>query len=425
VSGKFEIVKSEATLSNSNRQQGYSAILYFGNDWFAENRTSSHHIARWLSREHRVYYVECPGQRAPTASGRDLKKIWSKVVKFAGGARVVGPNLKVLTLLQVPLHRFRLVRWLNRILILATLRWHMWREETRQPIAWFMIPHLAPVVGCLGEQLSVYYCTDDYASMPGVNAEAIRLMDAEMTSKSGVVFVSSETLLEPKLRLNRETHVSPHGVDIEHFARTQDDRLPAPPEMSGLPHPIVGFYGLIEQWIDLDLIDFLARNRPQWTFVLIGRLATPADKLLQRSNVHILGKRAYEDLPIYGKQFDVAIIPYRLDFQVMHANPLKLREYLAMGKAVVSVSTPEIERYADVIEIAHSREEFLAKLEHVLSRPSSPSEIQKRIDRVAGESWDARLNKVMEIVESKLRGKRARDQVSPAVELQPHWEKSN
>ena len=328
-----------------------TTFLYFGNDWFAENRTSSHHIARRLARDHRVYYIECPGLRAPKTSGRDFKKIWSKVARFARGPRTVGPNLKVYTLLQVPLHRFRLVRWLNRAVILATLRWLMWREGIGQPVTWFMIPHLASVVGRIGEQMSVYYCTDDYSAMPGVNEQAVRLMDEEATRKSDLVFVTSETLLEPKLRLNPNTHVSPHGVDLDHFAQAQDRRLEVPAEMSGMSHPIVGFFGLIERWIDLDLIHFLAESRPCWTFVMIGRLAAPAEELQRLPNVHFLGKRAYEDLPIYGKQFDVGILPYHRNRQVIHANPLKLREYLAMGKPVVSVSTNEIDKYSDVVEV--------------------------------------------------------------------------
>jgi glycosyltransferase involved in cell wall biosynthesis len=373
-------------------------ILYFGNDWFAENRTSSHHIARRLAREHRVYYIECPGLRAPQSSGRDFKKIGSKVARFARGPQSVGANLKVCTLLQVPLHRFRLVRWLNQAIILATLRWLMWRERIQQPLAWFMIPHLAAVVGRIGERMSVYYCTDDYSAMPGVNERAVRLMDEEATKKSDVVFVASETLLEAKRRLNPNVHVSPHGVDLDHFAQALDHRLEVPAEMSGISHPIVGFFGLIERWIDLDLIRFLAESRPHWSFVMIGRLAAPAEELKRLRNVHFLGKRAYEDLPVYGKQFDVGILPYRLNRQVIHANPLKLREYLAMGKPVVSVSTNEISKYSDVIEIALSHTEFLAKLDAVLSRPSTPDEIQKRLDRVANESWDARVERILKIV---------------------------
>jgi glycosyltransferase involved in cell wall biosynthesis len=379
------------------------AILYFGNDWFAENRTSSHQIARWLARRYRVFYIECPGLRAPKSSGRDLKKIWTKLVRSVRGARQNEEGLSVRTLLQVPLHRFAAVRWLNRFLIVNTLRRLIRRERLQHPISWFMIPHLSAVVGRLVEQRSVYYCIDDYAALPDVNEGAIRQMDADMTRKSDVVFVASDTLLEDKCRLNPNTHVSPHGVDFGHFARAQSTDLAVPADTANLPGPVVGFFGLIERWIDLELVDYLAQQRPQWTFLLIGRVAVPSDEIPHRPNVHLIGKRAYEQLPAYGKQFDASIIPYRLTRSVMHANPIKLREYLAMGKPVVSVSTPEIDKYADVVAIANSRDEFLARLDAALARPSTPEEIQRRMDRVAGESWDSRLLQVLEVVNRHIR----------------------
>jgi glycosyltransferase involved in cell wall biosynthesis len=188
--------------------------------------------------------------------------------------------------------------------------------------------------------------------------------------------------------------------------------------MTAMPRPIVGFFGLIERWIDLDLVDFLAERRPQWTFVLIGRLAVPAESLKSRANVHFPGKRAFDDLPAYGKQFDAAIIPYHLNQQVMHANPLKLREYLAMGKPTVSVRTPEIEKYADVVEIADSYEEFLTKLDAILAHRDPPTEVQRRMNRVATESWDARLTEVFEIVRDCLR--RVENPIEQPVEIHSH-----
>jgi glycosyltransferase involved in cell wall biosynthesis len=396
-------------------------VLFFGNDWFAENRTSSHHIARWLARDHRVYYVDCPGLRAPKFSGRDLKKVWSKILRFVQGPRAVdeNENLKVVTLLQIPLHGSWPVRLLNRSLILATLRWHMWREGIRRPISWLMVPHLSSVVRRLGESLSVYYCTDDHAALPNVNAPAIRAMDEELTRRADVVFVASATLLAAKSSLNANTYVSPHGVDVDHFASSRDDRVEIPPEMDALARPIVGFFGLIEEWIDLGLIDEIAVRRPEWSIVLIGRMAVADHPVCHRANVLLTGKLAYEELPAYGKAFDVAIIPYHLTQQVLHANPLKLREYLAMGKPVVSVSTPEIDKYSDVVEIAHSREEFLAMLDSVLSRPASPAEIQRRVDRVAVESWDARLTAVIKIVRRHLEGKSASKRRVAAMDVRP------
>jgi glycosyltransferase involved in cell wall biosynthesis len=400
-----------------NSQQSPPAVLYFGNDWFAENRTSSHQIARRLARDYRVYYIECPGLRAPKGSGRDLKKVWAKLVRFAQGARPVGDGLKVRTLLQVPLHRFALVRWLNRALIIATLRWLMWREGIRRPVTWFMIPHLSSVVGELGERLSVYYCIDDYAALPDVNPDAIRAMDEELTRKADLVFVASDTLLGPKRELNPETRVSPHGVDLEHFARTRDDRTPVPADAADLPRPVVGFFGLIERWIDLELVDYLAEQRPGWTFLMIGRVAIPDDQIPRRHNIHFLGKRPYDDLPAYGRVFDAAIIPYRLTRQVLHANPIKLREYLAMGKPVVSVSTPEIDKYADVVQIANSREDFLSKLDAVLARQPAPEEIRWRTDRVAAEGWDARLQEVLGVINDRLDGPSSRPEPSITTPL--------
>lgn len=377
-------------------------FLYFGNDWFAENRTSSHHIAHWLSQKFRVYYIECPGLRAPKGTGRDLKKIGKKLARFAMGARPVANNMKVLTLFQVPFHRFAIVRRFNQYLITTTLRRLMWREGIRQPIAWFMIPHLSSVLGRLGERLAIYYCIDDYASLPDVDATAVRVMDEVMTRKADLVFVASDTLFEAKRRLNVNTNVAPHGVDVEHFARAQDESTSIPEDITSLRRPIVGFFGLIERWIDLDLIDYLAEQRPEWTFLLIGRVAVPAHAVALRQNVHFLGRRPYDTLPAYGKRFDAAIIPYHLNAQVLHANPIKLREYLAMGKPIVSVRTPEIEKYSDSIAIADSREEFLAKLDDAVSHPDFPDDVRRRMSRVRGESWDARLRVVLETVERHL-----------------------
>jgi glycosyltransferase involved in cell wall biosynthesis len=383
-------------VSTEREQQ---VILYFGNDWSADNRTSSHHIARWLAKRHRVYYVECPGLRAPKSSGRDIKKLFSKLWRGLRGARPTPEGVKVRTLLQLPFHRFALVRWVNRQLITATLRWMMRREGVRNPIAWFMVPHLAGVVGRLGEKLSVYYCIDDYATLPDVDQRAVRAMDDELARKADVVFVSAESLLERKLAVNSRTYFSPHGVDVELFGQAQDERVEVPADTAHLPGPVVGFFGLVEEWIDLGLIDYLAERRPQWTFLFIGRVAVPDAKLPKRPNVHFVGKRPYESLPAYGKQFDVAVIPFRLTEVILHANPLKLREYLAMGKPIVSVSTPEIDKYADVVEIAHSPEEYLAKLDAVLSRPPAAAETRRRLARVAAEGWDARLREVFDQVE--------------------------
>src|SRR5262249_47044469 len=155
--------------------------------------------------------------------------------RFLRGPQAAPEGLQVWTLLQIPLHRFRLVRWFNRLLMVWSLRWLIWSRGLHGAVAWFMLPHLSSLVGRLGESLSVYYCIDDYAALPDVNERAVRAMDEEMTRKADLVFVASATLLEAKCRLNPNTHVSPHGVDLDHFALARDDRASVPDDLSRLP----------------------------------------------------------------------------------------------------------------------------------------------------------------------------------------------
>jgi glycosyltransferase involved in cell wall biosynthesis len=381
---------------------GAPTILYFGNDWMAENRTSSHHVARWLAKRYRVIYVESPGLRAPKGTGRDLRKLVSKVGLALRGPRPVPEGLSVQTLLQIPLHHIGLVRRANRHLLLFTLRLLMRLNHVERPLTWFVVPHLASVVGELGERMSVYYCIDDYASLPDVDVEAVRAMDDMLTRKADLVFVASGTLLESKRALNPNTYVSPHGVDFDHFVKAQDPALAIPADIAALKRPIIGFFGLIERWIELSLIEYLARERPDWSFLMIGRVAVPDSEVPRLPNLHFIGRRPYDALPAYGKAFTAAIIPYHLTPQVMHANPIKLREYLAMGKPIVSVSTPEIDKFSEVVAIARTREEFLAKLDGAVADGLSPEAIARQTALAATMTWDANLCKVMALVEQHL-----------------------
>ena len=382
-------------------------ILYFGNDWSGENRTSSHHVARWLASRYPVIYVECPGLRAPKGTGRDLRKVAAKVRLGLSGPRRQPEGPWVQTLLQIPLHRLASIRRLNRELTLFQLRRTLARLGVRAPVTWFVVPHLAGVVGQLGDRLSVYYCIDDYASLPDVDPAAVRDMDDELTRRADLVFVASETLLESKRRLNPETHVSPHGVDFAHFVRAQDPALPVPEDIAALPRPIVGFFGLIERWIDLGLVDWLAAQRPHWTFLMIGRVAVPDAEVPRRPNLLYLGRRPYESLPAYGKAFSAALIPYHLTPQVLHANPIKLREYLAMGKPIVSVSTPEIDKFSAHVRIGRSREDLLAHLDAAVEVGMTPADIAAQTALASTMTWDANLRRVIDRVESLLGRSRA------------------
>jgi len=376
-------------------------IVYFGNDWFAENRTSSHHVAMRLARRTRVLYVDSPGLRAPKATGRDLRKLRRKLLMAAAKPRQIADQMWHITMPQVPFRRLPAVADLNRAAGRFIVRRAMKHLGFDRTITWFAVPHPGVLARKLDEALTVYYCIDDYAALPDVDADAVSAMDAHLLHSADQVFVASGLLLESKRQANASALHAPHGVDVDLFRQASDPRLAAAEQTIGLPRPIIGFYGLIEAWIDLDLIASLARQRPQWTFLLIGRLAVDAGPLRDLPNVVFTGPQPYETLPRWAKAFDVAIIPYRPTRQVVNSNPLKLREYLATGKPIVAVSAPEIDRFAAHVRIATTPQQFLEQIEAALTG-DTPARQEARMQCVASQSWDTRIDEVVRIVEQRL-----------------------
>lgn len=364
------------------------SIIYFGNDWFAENRTSSHHIARQLANHLPLLYIDSPGMRAPTASARDLRKILRTAGRFLAPPKQVGQRIWHLTMPQIPYRRLPFVDHLNRVvgrwLVLRAIRYLRFHRR----LTWFAVPHPCAMAGRIGDEFVVYYCVDDYASLSQMDSERIQRLDDELTARANFVFVCSQTLLGRKRQLNVNVEYSPHGVDFDLFSRAQDPATEVAESAKNLARPIIGYFGSVSQRIDFDLLAYLAIQRPRWTFLLIGMISVDASILKSMPNVRLVGAKPYETLPRWAKAFDVAIVPYRADRFNLHSNPLKVREYLATGKPVVSVFTPEIGRYGAVVAVAESREAFLEEIEQALLNDSLEAR-QARMDAVKESSWQA------------------------------------
>ena len=377
------------------------ALIYFGNDWTAENRTSSHHIAERLAKRIPLLYVDSPGLRAPTASRRDMRKAIRKIVGAFRAPVSIGPRMWHISAPQIPFRGLPLINLLNRLVGRLLVTRAVRRLGFRELISWFVVPHAGPVAGSFGEQLIVYYCIDDYAALPGVDSDEVTRMDEDLTRRADQAFVASTTLIESKKRINPRTRHSPHGVDVELFARASDPSYTMAEGALGLRHPVIGFFGLIEAWIDLDLIAYLAESRPQWTFLMIGRVAVNAAVLEKLPNVVFTGPKPYRTLARWARAFDVAIMPYKRTRQVLNSNPLKLREYLATGKPVVAVPISETANFIDFVRLAGKPQEFLAAIEDALAS-DSPADAQRRMDAVADMSWDARVDEVLGVLQDRL-----------------------
>lgn len=376
-------------------------VVYFGNDWHAENRTSSHHVARRLARTMPVLYVSSPGMRAPQASGRDLRRALRKLAAALRPPERIDDQLWHCTIPQLPFRRIPGVEAFNRAFGAWAVRRALAAAGIGRRIAWFVVPHPGFLAGRLGEDLCVYYCIDDYAAHPGVDAERIAACDLALTRAADRVFVAPPALVAIKTAQNPRTVFSPHGVDVDLFAQAADPATPLAEGARGLTHPVIGYFGSIHEWIDLELIEWLARQRPAWTFLLVGHAAVDVARLAALPNVRLVGAQPYATLPQWAKAFDAAIIPYRLNRQVANANPLKLREYLATGKPVVSVRNPEIEKFAGVVRLADDRAGFLAALDAVVHDGPEAGAAERRA-AVADQTWDRRVEAVLAEVAAAL-----------------------
>lgn len=380
-------------------------IVYIGNDWFADNRTSSHQIARLLSQHNRMLYVEAAGQRPPTASKRDLAKIFAKLKKAGSNPVRVNENVHVYSPLILPFHGSALARRVNRAALGASIRRACRQVGFKKPILWIILPHYSSIVDTVPNAGIVYYVVDEYSAMPGVDPERIRAMEREVLEKANVVFAISEPLVASKGQVNPHTYFSPHGVETAHFARAYHETLARPRELDGITGPIVGFFGLIEDWIDFELLEYLARERPQYAFVMVGRVARDVARFARLKNVVFLGKKSYEDIPSFLRAFDVCHIPFELSDVILNSSPLKLKEYLAGGKPVVSVAIDEVKKLGDLVYVASDREGYLAAIDRALAE-DSPERAQSRVKAMESESWQSKVEVISERVARHIAGAR-------------------
>jgi len=383
------------------------SFIYFGNDWFAENRTSSHHIARRLSNRFPLLYVETPGLRAPEASRRDIRKLFKKLAAAFRPPRQISEHMWHISVPQIPYRRYAAVRKINELFALWKVRSALRRVPLFSPLSWFNVPHPGFLAGKLGERMVVYYCTDNYAAAPGVDATDVARMDEALTRRADVVFATSPSLVHEKQRLNETVIYSPHGVDADVFGKAADLTLPIAEPARNLSHPVIGFFGVLDGRIDPGMIEFLATSRPHWSFLLVGRVAIDARRLSRLSNVCMPGNVPYEMLPDWARAFDVCIMPYRQDAFSLNANPLKLREYLATGRPVVSIPTAEVEQFSGFVSVAATNEEFLAAIEKELAADSEERR-RERIRLVSPATWDARVEVVIATTVAQLKKQTSR-----------------
>ena len=382
-------------------------IICFSSDW-NQDPLSKHHIMSRLAKHNRVLWINSIGMRTPTVNGKDIAKIGVKLKSFFKGVQKVQDNLYVTSPLAIPFHGSKLAGEINRTLILAQVSYYQRKLNFENPILWSFLPNVVSLFGCVGEKLSLYYITDDFTQFSGYPANAIDKMETCLIEKCDIVIASAKRLAERKSRNGKDIIVVRHGVDHKHFAQAlslSPEGWPA--DIKDIKRPIVGFYGEINHWLDLNMLAEAARKKPEWSFVLIGRIAVEVGNikfLTELTNVHYLGQKKFEELPAYCAAFDGALIPMKINELTLNVNPLKLKEYLAAGVPVVSSPLPEVLAYGDAVRFATTSEELVKAVEEILKQD------RKQLapilsQRVANDSWDAKVEEISKIIENRLTAK--------------------
>lgn len=349
-------------------------ILVLGHQRWDAHFTVVHGTTLRLAQQNRVLYMEPPDSAASVLHQRGaraaLQRPFHRLERFGDtfGVYHVPP-------LFLPFQPYSRA-------ILRSIEWtylRMVRDGMRQmglvdPLLWVYQFNTVGIVDALRPPVTVYECLEEAAGFTTNprKRQYVRELDARLCRRADVVFVPNAQMHATRQPLNPNIAMLPWPVDYEHYSQAMNPDLGVPADLRCIAPPIIGFYGNLDaRRFDVPLIEGLARRRPDWSFVLIGGLWPGFDPgpLRSQPNVHLLGEKRLADLPAYLRGFDVGIIPYALNEFTRSITPLKLMEYLATGKPVVSAPLPAALPFADVLGIAGGVEEFEARITAALADP--------------------------------------------------------
>lgn len=290
-------------------------------------------------------------------------------------------------------NKFRAINKLNQRRMARYVRRKMHEHGFEKPVLWVYSPVTADAVDHIPHSALVYDCVDRHSAYGGLmNPALVDAEELELAAKCSAVFATAEPLAERLRAANKNVTFIPNGANFERFFRAAQP-LPAPEEMKDISHPIFGFVGALQPCIEYGFAAAAAKAHPEWSFVWIGGEKAGANlaELKTLKNVHFLGLRPNERLPEYLAQFDVCLNLFAKNDLSKDVSPLKFFEYLATGKPIVSTRQPDqILRYADMIHIADSEDDFIACCAAALA---DMQETRKQMRIAAGKdcSWDARV----------------------------------
>ncbi len=341
---------------------GESIVCFGGEDWWYHHPHSKNHILKRFARDNRVLFINSLTMGLPSLSNPDFfLKVRRKLKSYLRWFKKAPDGLYVMTPIALPFYGSKLPRAVNLVLLVLQVRFAMVLCGIRRPLLWVAIPSAADVVKYLGGKLVLYQVSDKYDANEdsALSREVIQQFDRQLKEMADVVMYSGRKLFEESSVHHR--YFLEQAVDFDHFAEESADTAP---EVADIPRPVLGYIGAMDYVMDIPLIREVARQRPDWHWVLIGLKSNLMQ--IDASNVHFLGSKPYSDLPCYLRHIDVCVLPWRRDHVfTSYGSAIKVREYLATGKPVVMAPLYEyrdiqgVRFYRNVDEFIHAVEDAL------------------------------------------------------------------
>ena len=394
----------------------WDILCFSSTDWEGVWGSRQQVMLRFAQRGHRVLFVEQPAGlehllRYPALRRRKLRR-WRE------GPRAVADNLWIVSLPPLLPGRYYspTINRLNQWLTAKLANWQIGKltnlpiyQSTNLPvILWLYNPEQAPLIGQFGERLSVYHCIDEFtAGTTGRKRRTIAALEADLLRRADLVFANSLLTYEAKRLLNPRTYRIPSGADTAHFAQALDPAVPVHPAIAPIPPPRIGYIGHVNERLDYAVLEYLAQARPAWSLVFVGDTypwtmnAPPLRRLRAFPNVHFLGKHPFAEMPALVKGLDVCLLPYVNDERGVYRSPLKLYEYLAAGKPVVSTDHPEARELGALVYLTTTPGAFVEGVAQALAE-DGPERQQSRLAVAQEHSWDRRVDEMERIVNESL-----------------------
>lgn len=383
--------------------KSFDGVVCFGGvDWWYHNR--GHYdlqMMREISATVPVLYINSIGMRAPNLREGSMfaKRVLRKLKSLSRGLQQVSSGFHVYSA-RTPPGGGTSSELMTRLLARQVQRC-MRKIGIRRPLLWVACPPAARVLDRLDGVATVYQRTDRMERFHGVDHDYIAGLDRLLKSRADMTVFCARELYESESADCRAALFVDHGVDFQRFADAglrQLETRAGPNDMGHIPSPRVGFIGGIDSHtFDTGLFRDVVARLPGCQFVMVGACSLP-DGWCEAENVHFLGQKPYESVPEYMAACDVLIMPWNQNEWIKACNPVKLKEYLATGRPVVSTPFPELDHYAEHVGIASTADGFAMAIETALSDGATPG--YGRRERVRQHTWEQKANDLLETLKA-------------------------